>query len=93
VTNSGGAVAEEEDRVGDKPVLDHVVAAGDMVEARGRVAFGCREHHRHAWIRVPEPAREPLPAPRAAEVEPVQVGYLAVGRIGDHGGRKEALRR
>ncbi|KGC71302.1 hypothetical protein DP56_5942 [Burkholderia pseudomallei] len=72
-------------------MLAHVVAR-DMFERARQMRVGRVGERRPARIAVRQRPRERALAPRAAQVQAVEVRDLAVGAVGDGGGREERRR-
>ena len=79
---------EGEEGEGGQPVLAHVVA-GDVREARREVRVRGGVGAGAARVVRGPGARERAPAPRAAQVEPVEVRDLAVRAVADGRGAEE----
>ena len=82
--------SERQQGEGRQPMLAHIIAR-DVRQAGVEMGVGGVARKR-GEVGI-ERAGEAAPAPGAAEIDPVEMGDLAVRAVGDEGGREQARRR
>src|ERR1700751_17110 len=80
----GIVAVERQQSVGREPMLAHIVA-GDVRQAAAEMRFRRLHCERAARIVRGERGGKGTPAPGTSEVEPVEMGDLAVAAVADNG--------